>query len=242
MAGFRRVLPYCPLDLAINPGTIPARVRVLQYNRDNYGSVEAYVRQKEQTAADCKNDPLFKRIPVSSAKRRFNAIRKLPTGKTDTADKQYENLTAELLASLLYPKLDFADTQSRTDSGVTIRDLIFYNNRSHPFLRDLFEEYGSRQLVMEFKNVHAIEREHINQLNRYMTESFGRFGVLITRHELPKAMRKNTIDLWAGQRRCIIALTDVDLEQMVETYASKQREPLDVITKKYVEFRRNCPS
>jgi len=132
--------------------------------------------------------------------------------------------------------------QSRTDSGVNIRDLIFYNNRAHPLLRDLFEEYGTRQVVMELKNVHAVEREHINQLNRYMTNAFGRFGVLITRYELPRAMRKNTIDLWAGQRRCIIALTDADLEQMVEIYGSRQRDPIDVLTKKYVEFRRDCPS
>jgi hypothetical protein len=232
----------CPLDEAINPGATATRVRVLQYNRENYGAVEAYVRRKELTAADCTNDPLFKQIPVLSAKRRFTAIHKLPTGKKDGADTRYENETAELLASLLYPKLDFADVQSRTDSGVNIRDLIFYNNRSYPLLCDLYEEFGSRQIVMELKNVHAIEREHINQLNRYMNDAFGRFGVLITRHEIPKAMRKNTIDLWSGQRRCIIALTDTDLEQMVETYESKQRDPIDVLTKKYLEFRRDCPS
>jgi hypothetical protein len=233
---------YCPRDEAINPGATPTRVRVLQYNRDNYGAVEAYVRRKEQAAADCANDPLFKQLPVLSAKRRLATIRKLPTGKTGGADRKYEDSAAELLASLLYPKLDFADVQSRTDSGVNIRDLIFYNNRAHPLLRDLFEEYGTRQVVMELKNVHAVEREHINQLNRYMTNAFGRFGVLITRYELPRAMRKNTIDLWAGQRRCIIALTDADLEQMVEIYGSRQRDPIDVLTKKYVEFRRDCPS
>jgi hypothetical protein len=38
-----------------------------------------------------------------------------------------------LMPSLLYPQLDFATAQSRTDSGVSIRDLVFYNNRDHPF-------------------------------------------------------------------------------------------------------------
>jgi len=28
--------------------------------------------------------------------------------------------------------------------------------------------YGSRQLVIELKNVREVEREHINQLNRYL--------------------------------------------------------------------------
>lgn len=166
----------------------------------------------------------------------------MPTGKTDSADRKFEDEASELLASLMYPHLDFAEFQSRTDSGVNIRDVIFYNNRSYPFLRDVFDEYQSNQLVMELKNVRAIEREHINQLNRYMTESLGRFGVLVTRNELPTAMMRNTIDLWAGQRRCIIALTDMDIEQMVEIYESKQRSPIDVLSKKYVEFRRDCPS
>jgi DNA topoisomerase VI subunit A len=204
--------------------------------------VEAYVRERERAAADCRNDPLFRQIPVVSANRSFSLIKKLPTGKDDNADKKYEQAAAQLLASLLYPHLDFADEQSRTDSGVSIRDLIFYNNRSHSFLRDVFDEYGSRQLVFELKNVKAIEREHINQLNRYLGDSFGNFGVLVTRHDLPRAMMKNTIDLWSGKRCCIIALTDADLAQMVEIYESKQRAPIDVVNKKYAEFRRDCPS
>ena len=34
---------------------------------------------------------------------------------------------------------------------------------------------------------------HINQLNRYMKDQFGRFGILITRNPLPKAMLRNTL-------------------------------------------------
>jgi hypothetical protein len=232
----------CPLDDEVNPDAKPSRVHVLQYNRENYGAVEAYVKERERVAADCRNDPLFQQIPVVSAKRAFSLVGKLPTGKDDNADRKYEHAAAQLLASLLYPHLDFADEQSRTDSGVSIRDLIFYNNRGHPFLRDVFDEYASRQLVFELKNVKAIEREHINQLNRYLGDSFGNFGVLVTRHDLPRAMVRNTVDLWGGKRHCIIALTDADIAQMVEVYESKQRAPIDVVSKKYAEFRRQCPS
>src|SRR5436309_1130980 len=50
---------YCPLDETQNPGAKSSRVKVLQFNRDNYPVVEAYVKAKERTAADCSNDPLF---------------------------------------------------------------------------------------------------------------------------------------------------------------------------------------
>jgi len=233
---------YCPKDDVVNKQGSSERVQVLLYNRNNYGMTAEYVTAKEKSAVDCKNDPLFKQIPIISAKRKLAEIKKLPTGIEDKADKKYEDAATQLLASLLYPHLDFAVTQSRSESGVTIRDLVFYNNRSVDFLKEILDDYSSRQLVMELKNVRAIERDHINQLNRYLVNEFGAFGVLVTRNPLPKAMFKNTIDLWSGQRRCIIALSDIDLELMVEVFDSKQRQPIEVLKKKYLEFRRACPS
>ncbi len=233
---------YCPLDeISHNPEDI-GRVEVLSYNRDNYGAVERYITEKERTFADCANDPLFSQIPVVSAKRKLSLIENLTTGKTGNADREYEDALCQLLPSLLYPQLDFAATQSRTESGAQIRDLIFYNNQSHEFLKHLMDDYGSRQLVFEMKNVAEISRDHINQLNRYMTDTLGKFGVLVTRHPLKKARMQNTIDLWAGQRRTIVTLTDADIAQMVELFESGQRLPLDVLKKKYVEFHRLCPS
>ncbi|MGG5812394.1 hypothetical protein [Falsiroseomonas sp. CW058] len=232
----------CPKDDVVNSQGSDERVQVLLYNRSNYAMVADYVKAKERTAQDCQVDPLFKQMPVISARRKLAEIKKLPSGTQDKADKKYEDAQAQLMASLLYPHLDFADTQSRSEGGATIRDLIFYNNRSVDFLQEILDDYKSRQLVMEMKNVRAIERDHINQLNRYLTNELGSFGVLLTRNPLPKAMFKNTVELWSGQRRCIIALTDDDIELMVEVFDSKQRMPIEVLKKKYVEFRRACPS
>jgi len=219
-----------------------SRVEILIYNRQNYDCVQGYTQIKERQQADCKNDPLFKAIPVTSVMRKLDAIKKLPTGKDDNADKNYENWACPLMASLLYPELDFADTQSRTESGVSIRDLIFYNNRSYPFLQDIYDKFECRQIVVELKNVKALEREHINQLNRYLNDQFGKFGIILTRHEPDKQILKNTIDLWAGQRKCILILTDDDLGLMCQVFKSKQRFPLEVIQKKFVEFTRACPA
>lgn len=233
---------YCPRDdISHDPDNI-GRVEVLAYNRDNYGVVEAYIKEKERTFADCQNDPLFSQIPIVSARRKLKLIQGLNTGKVGNADRDYEDAVCELLPSLLYPQLDFAAAQSRTESGSQIRDLIFYNNRSHPFLEDLLQTYEARQIVFEMKNVAEVSRDHLNQLNRYMTDSLGKFGVLVTRNRLTQARFQSTIDLWSGQRRCIVTLLDEDLAQMVELFESKQRLPLDVVKKKYVDFARACPS
>jgi hypothetical protein len=243
-----RYVPYINFDeyfqkqFVGDADQLPSRVEVLQFNRQNYDAVRAYVQSKERQQSDCKNDPLFKQIPVRSAKGKLSTVLKLPTGKTDAADRKYEDTLCPLLASLLYPHMDFAQEQSRTDSGMLIRDLIFYNNRSYDFLKDVYDEYECRQIVVELKNVAKVDREHVNQLNRYLTGQFGRFGILFTRKGPPRNIYQNTIDLWSGQRRCILIMTDEDLSLMCEVYESKNRNPIDVIKKKYVEFTRSLPS
>lgn len=217
-------------------------IDIVSFNKENYDVLTEYIKAKERTATDCKNDPLFGQIPIVSAKRKLSAIRKLPTGKDGNADKKYEAELCPLLASMLYPHLDFAQAQSRTESGTQIRDLVFYNNTSYEFLNDMKELFGSRQLVMELKNVEEVTKEHINQLNRYLNPVFGSFGIIMTRNRPKKSVMQHTIDLWSGQRKCILIMDDSDLELMVNVYESKQRDPIEVIKMKYVEFTRKCPA
>lgn len=217
------------------------RIEVLMYNRENFGMVEKYIALKETERGKCENDPLFSKISVASAKRKVSDIRKLPTGKTDNADKKYEDLMGQVLTSFLYPHLDFAAEQSRIESGTQIRDLIFYNNVSTDFLKEIYDTYDCKQIVVELKNVQAVEREHINQLNRYMTSTFGRFGIIFTRCKSSKPILQNTIDLWSSDRRCILIMDDSDLALMETINSSHQRLPIEVIKKKYIEFSRLHP-
>lgn len=231
---------YSPTIL--KEGQKPERVKVLNFNRHNYDLVQTYIKIKERQQTDCKNDPLFKQIPVLSTKRKLDTIIKLPTGKTDNADRVYEDTLCPLLASLLYPHLDFAQEQSRTESGVSIRDLVFYNNCSEEFLNDIYTTYQCKQIVFELKNVKELSNDHVDQVNRYLKDTFGRFAIIFTRNEPPKKVIRNLIDLWSGQRKCILVLTDEDLKLMCQVFESKNRTPIDVIKKRFVEFNRLLPS
>lgn len=226
----------------LKEGERPERVKVLNFNRQNYDLVQAYIKNKERQQSDCKNDPLFKQIPVLSAKRKLDTIQKLPTGKIDNADMKYEDNLCVLLASLLYPHLDFAQAQSRTINGVSIRDLIFYNNCSEEFLKDIYTTYECKQMVFELKNVKELNNDHVDQVNRYLKDTFGRFAIIFTRNEPPKKVMRNIVDLWSGQRKCILVLTDEDLKLMCQVFESRNRTPIEVIKKKYIEFNRLLPS
>jgi hypothetical protein len=223
-------------------GSAVDRVAVLNYNRDHYDCVRAYAANRELEHRDCKNDPLFSQLPVFSVKKHINKLANLPTGMQNNNDQDYERIIGAMFPTMLYPHLDFAKEQARTDSGVLIRDLIFYNTQSVPFLAEIYKDYGSRQIVFEMKNVKELERDHINQLNRYLSDTFGHFGILVTRNQLPRRIFKNTVELWAGQRRCIMALDDADVNLMATVFESKQRDPIEVLNRKLVEFQRACPS
>ena len=103
------------------------------------------------------------------------------------------------------------------------------------------DDYDSRQITFEMKNVEAINRTHVDQLNRYLTDELGKFGIFVTRNPLKRAEYRRTINLWAGQRKAVIVLNDIDIEQMVEVFDSKQRDPLEIIIRNYAQFRRECP-
>lgn len=109
-------------------------------------------------------------------------------------------------------------------------------------MKEIYDEYSCKQIVMELKNVKKLESDHVDQLNRYLSDQFGKFGVIITRNPVAPSVEKNIIDLWSGQRKCILVLTDEDLKMMTGVFESKQRDPVEVLKKKYVEFVRKCPS
>jgi len=233
---------YYKQEIAKSEADIPARMKVVLHNRDNFGVIESFVSQRELQHADCLSDPLFAQIPVLSMKRHHAAIQKILAGKTDGADKKYEDAVIAMLASAFYPALDFAQDQVRTDSGAHIRDMIFYNTQSTIFLRELASTYKTRQIVVELKNVRELSAEHVNQLNRYLAHDFGNFGVIVTRNPVPKNVARNIIDLWSAHRKTVVVLTDQDLGQIAEMFESKSRPPIDVLNAAYVRHARVRPS
>jgi hypothetical protein len=213
---------------------------VLAYNRAHFEQVQRYVAEREAAAALCKPDPLFQPLQKATLRKKIADLRKLPTGREDGNDKQYEDLAYDLLSSLLYPELEFAANQVRTVSGAHIRDVIFYNDGKTGFLKDVRDRFEARQVVFELKNVKALSGEHVNQLYRYLDYEFGRFGVLVTRNPLPSAVRTNIVDLHSSKRAAILWLDDSDFELMIELLDSGRR-PIEALKKRFLEFTRLLP-
>ena len=217
-----------------------AKEAVLQFNARNYVEVERYVSERERLGSECKPDPLFRPFSIPTIRARLRKLLELPPGSADGADREYEDLVHDLLSSMLYPTLEFAESRVRTASGAHIRDLIFYNDGKIDFWKDLRERYDARQPVFELKNVKSLQTEHVNQLYRYLDEEFGRFGILVSRNPTPKAVQRNAVDLHSSKRVAVLCLDDRDVELMLSMVESG-RNPADVVKKKFVEFTRLLP-
>jgi hypothetical protein len=231
----RLVLPATQFERSV------AKKIVLTFNRAHYQVIHGYVRGREKEAYECTPDPLFTPLQLDTLKRKVSQIHLLPTGRTDGAERRFEMLAFDLLSSLFYPELDLAGSQERTISGAHIRDIIFHNDGKTPFLQDLRDLYNARQVVIELKNVTALETEHVNQLFRYLDgENMGSFGILLARNPPPRNVQRNIIDLHSSKRAAIVCLDDSDIELMVQLFDSHMR-PVEALRKKYIEFTRRLP-
>jgi hypothetical protein len=234
---------YAPLVLPPRVRARQAKPVVLQHNRQLYSHVEVYLASKEQRAAECRPKSLFQPLGAATLRAKLRTVKKLPTGRDGGVDKEFERLAEALLTSLLFPELEYADSQVRTISGAHIRDLIFYNDSKTQFTGDLRSLHDCRQLVVEFKNVATLDGSHVTQLARYLTGAFGSFGILLSRNTAPRSVLQNTVDLHSSTGKIVLCLSDSDLELMVECYSSgPARRPIEVVKRAYIHFMRMLPS
>jgi hypothetical protein len=232
---------YAPLVLPPGRAGRVAKQVVLTYNRAHFDTIRSYVAEREASSGVCAPDLLFAPLTLAIVKRKVSEIKALPTGRVDGADKKYEELAFDVLSSILYPELDLAGQQERTISGAHIRDIIFHNDGKTPFLTDLRDQYGARQVVFELKNVATIDTEHVNQLYRYLDdEDMGRLGVIVARNPPKTSVQRNIIDLHSSKRRAVLCLDDSDLDLMVALLDSGRRA-IEALRKKHVEFTRRLP-
>lgn len=232
---------YAPLVLPPGRAGKVAKQHVLSYNHAHFDTVRSYVAEREAAADVCAPDPLFAPLSLATVKKKVSEIKALRTGRDDGADKKFEELAFDVLSTALYPELDLAGQQERTISGAHIRDVIFHNDGKTPFLTDLRDQYGARQLVFELKNVATLDAEHVNQLYRYLDdEDMGRLGVIVARNPPKASVQRNIVDLHSSKRCAVLCLDDSDLDLMVALLDSGRRA-IEALRKKHVEFTRKLP-
>ncbi len=219
-------------------GRVIRKEDVMAFNRANYRETSVYVKQKESSASRCFPEYFFSPVTLETQQKWFGSLRGIPAGVQRS--REYEECCFEYLRCAFFPELEYAKLHVRTESGVHIRDIIFYNDSKTDFLAEMRQRFGCLQVVAELKNVSKLETEHVNQLFRYLGNDFGSLGILVTRNPPPRNVRQNIMDLHAAKRIVILTLDDSDLEIMLHLLEANRR-PVEVLKKKFVEFQRLLP-
>lgn len=213
----------------------PAAVAVAQRQVD---LVDKYVDRKEREAASAQPDPppLLASSPYPAGDDALAAVTALPVGLASAYE--YQRLVLVLLNSLFEPELVDGEPQVRTATGVEIRDIVYTNNSDRPFLRFLQTEHANLLLVIDCKNVAALDTDDVNQLANYLGDPMGRCGLIVTRHPASESIARKARATYnkGTPRRVVLILSDADLGVMVDMKRSGTRHPVDHLQRVYRAF------
>lgn len=80
----------------------------------------------------------------------INRLKGCPEGSMGW--KEYENICIEILNYLFVPPLKEPKIQSRTESGIDIRDAVYPNRGNHENWGFIRNDYDAKYIIFEFKN------------------------------------------------------------------------------------------
>jgi len=131
----------------------------------------------------------------------------------------FQDLCKDILIHLFVPPLMDPFEQSRTESGLHIRDLIFdipYTLMG--FWGYIKDKFDSSALIVECKNYSSpIEGNQVVISSKYFARNrLGRFGIIFSRLEPRESALKEAKRLWIEDCKLILCLTDAHLVKMLE--------------------------
>lgn len=167
----------------------------------------------------------------------LNRLKSCPKGRSGW--REFEDICIEILTYLFVPPLTKPKIQPRTYSGIDRRDAVFPNRnmRTNNNWGYLYQEFGARMILVEFKNYGSAEigKGEVNQTRNYMTAPMGRLSIICCNKKPNESahIKRNTI--FSHDQKLILFLTKQDLREML--FIKERREdPSDLIVDKIEWF------
>lgn len=160
-----------------------------------------------------------------------------PKGKSGWS--QYQEICGGILEYLFVPPLRKPISQSRSESGVHIRDFILQ------IPVDLEGFWGYCQMKHDSVGLVAECKDYTDQIDgndvvitaKYLHERrSGNFGILLCRENPSAGAIKETGRIWRESGKLIVTLTDEDLIDMIKLKENED-EPEKIIERKIFDFR-----
>lgn len=142
----------------------------------------------------------------------LDELQKLPTGSGSA--KEFENIAGRIIKLCFFRSLTNIQASERTIDGTTIRDWVASNRATGGFWEMIRNKYGATQVVWECKNYEELKSDDFHQLQYYLNDTFGRFGIIVFRGEEIKSSYLQHISNIANKNKSglVILLTQKDME------------------------------
>jgi len=169
-------------------------------------------------------------------------LKECPVGQKGWKD--YENICIDILNYLFVPPLKQPKIQSRTESGLDIRDALYPNRCDHPNWKFIRTDYDAKYILFEFKNYgkeengSEIDKSVVNQVRNYLKQTIGRIGFVCSRKEPTSSAFEARRQTYIEEKKIILFLSDQHLIEMLMRKYRKE-EPSDIILDMIDEFNLN---
>ncbi|NQU63881.1 MAG: transposase, partial [SAR324 cluster bacterium] len=143
--------------------------------------------------------------------RALKRLNEIPFGTTGAND--FENVVGDVIKLCFYRSLTNVQPRERMSNGSCIRDWIVANRAADGFWEVVRNKYGATQVVWECKNYAELHSDDFHQIQYYLSDTFGKFGIIVFRGEIKKSYYRhisNIANKNAGG--IVLLLTQRDLE------------------------------
>lgn len=142
----------------------------------------------------------------------LSRIQTIPKGHAGASD--FEEVVGQIIRLCFFRTLTNIQPKERTANGTVIRDWIASNRASGGFWEMVRNKYGATQVVWECKNYDDLSADDFHQIQYYLSDTFGKFGIIVFRGEEIKDAYLKHISNVVNKNRAglIIILTQKDME------------------------------
>ncbi|ACY54174.1 transposase [Vibrio alginolyticus] len=142
----------------------------------------------------------------------LSKLKFLPKGHEGAKD--FEDIVGKIIELCFFRSLNNVQPTERTNDGSTIRDWVASNRASGGFWEMIRNKYGATQVVWECKNYDNLKSDDFHQIQYYLNDTFGRFGIIVFRGDEVKDSHIKHISNIANKNKAglVMVLTQKDLE------------------------------
>jgi hypothetical protein len=137
----------------------------------------------------------------------------LPKG--DVGATKFEDIVGDVLRLCFHRSLTNVEPHCRTVDGRVIRDWVAANRADGGFWEVMRQRYAATEVVWECKNYEALEADDFHQIAYYLSNTFGRFGVIAFRGAIQPAYYGHVRRIATDKDGMIILLNDGDLKVFI---------------------------